>query len=274
MLRARIITGIVLLALVLGANFYLPSPWFALFLSAFIVRGAYEWARLMRGGDSAAKVWMPLGIGALMAALWATRDNPWIAPATFTFSAVGWCFVLWLLRHVDRLPPARTRGQLTQFVLGCVVLPPSWLAIVRLHEEPSQGPHYVFFLIGLIALADTAAFFTGRAFGKNKLAPAISPGKTWEGVAGALLATSVFGGVGAWLFGMRDAALIAFALVCAVTVLFSIVGDLFESLIKRQAGVKDSGTIFPGHGGVLDRIDGFTAGAPLFAFGMLLLETL
>lgn len=274
MLKARIITGTVLLGLVLGANFYLPSPWFAVFLSAFILRGAFEWARLMRGDESSAKVWMPLGIGVALLGLWFLREHSWIASMTFTFSALGWCFVFWLLRHVDRLPPARSRGRTMQFILGCVVLPPCWLALVQLHGIPAYGPSYVFFLIGLIALADTSAFFTGRAFGKNKLAPAISPGKTWEGVAGAVIATAIFGGIGAWLFGMRGITLVAFSLVCAVTVLFSVVGDLFESLLKRQAGVKDSGTIFPGHGGVLDRIDGFTAGAPVFAFGLLMLEGL
>jgi phosphatidate cytidylyltransferase len=273
-LKARIITGTILLALVLGANFYLPSAWFAVFLSLFIARGAFEWGRLMRGAGDAARVWMPVGIVFVMLGLWLTRDHAWIAALTFTFAAAGWCFVLWLLRHVDRLPPARSRGPAMQFVLGCIVLPPCWLAMVTLHDMADYGPQYVFFLIGLIALADTAAYFSGRAFGKNKLAPSISPGKTWEGVAGAVAATSVFGGVGAWLFGIRGVALAAFSLLCAVTVMFSIVGDLFESLLKRQAGVKDSGTIFPGHGGVLDRIDGFTAGAPVFAFGLMMLEGL
>ncbi len=274
MLKARIITGTILLALVLSANFYLASPWFAAFLSLFILRGGFEWARLMRGPDSMARVWTPIGIGLLMLLLWLTRGTPIVASITFTFSALGWFFVLWLLRHVERVPPARSRNAVVQFILGSVVLPPCWLALVTLHDMPDYGPHYVFFLIGLIALADTAAFFTGRAIGKRKLAPSISPGKTWEGVGGAVVATSLFGGIGAWLFGLNGVLLAAFSLLCALTVLFSIVGDLFESLLKRQAGVKDSGTIFPGHGGVLDRIDGFTAGAPIFAFGLMLLEQL
>jgi phosphatidate cytidylyltransferase len=273
-LKARIITGTILLALVLCANFYLPSPWFAVFLSAFIARGAFEWGRLMRGNHDAAKLWMPIGIIIAMTGLWLTRDRPWIAAITFTFAAAGWCFVVWLLRHVNRLPPPRSRGPAVQFLLGCIVLPPCWLAMVTLHDMPNYGPHYVFFLIGLIALADTTAFFSGRAFGKTKLAPSISPGKTWEGVAGAVVATSIFGAAGAWMFGLRGFALVAFASLCAITVMFSIVGDLFESLLKRQAGVKDSGTIFPGHGGVLDRIDSFTAGAPVFAFGLMMLEGL
>jgi phosphatidate cytidylyltransferase len=148
---------------------------------------------------------------------------------------------------------------------GVVVLVAPWVALMGLRDD--FGPAYVLFLLLLIWVADTGAYFAGRRWGRRKLAPTISPGKTWEGVFGAGMATLAFALVGAAVLE-EGARWPGFVAVCMVTVGFSIVGDLFESMMKRQRGVKDSGSLLPGHGGVLDRFDSLTAAAPAFLLGL------
>ncbi len=124
----------------------------------------------------------------------------------------------------------------------------------------------------LVSVADTAAYFTGRRFGKVKLCPQISPNKTIAGVYGALASGAILSAIGGWLLHVRGLAWLALIALALVTVIASIIGDLFESLVKRQAGVKDSGTLFPGHGGMFDRLDGMFAALPVFALGKALLD--
>jgi len=152
-------------------------------------------------------------------------------------------------------------------VAGPFVLLPAWLALVRLHAQgPTlDGPQLLTFLLLLVVAADVGAYFAGRAFGKHKLAPRVSPGKTWEGVAGGLAGASLLALAGALWFELP---LPRFVLLCVLVVMISVVGDLAESLFKRHAGVKDSGSILPGHGGILDRIDSLTAAGPCFVLGM------
>ena len=159
-------------------------------------------------------------------------------------------------------------------LIGWIILIPTWLALVELR---TFGPGLLLGLLAVVWIADTAAYFAGRKFGRHKLAPAISPGKTWEGVAGAFLGVTLYGL--AW--GMWDGSAVLFnsglwqgMLLLWLLTLFSILGDLFESWMKRVAGLKDSGRILPGHGGVLDRIDALTAAMPLAAFGLLLIRIL
>ena len=175
----------------------------------------------------------------------------------YAAACVFWALIApaWLVGRWD------VRGSLAAAFAGGAVLLPTWLAMVRLQTEPLQ----LLQLLGVVWVADTAAYVTGRLWGKHKLAPAISPGKTWEGVAGAVAAVAVYyvvlsGSVsaGPWAMGWGW-------LIFAGVLVLSIVGDLLESWVKRRAGVKDSGALLPGHGGVLDRIDGLTASMPLAA---------
>jgi phosphatidate cytidylyltransferase len=147
-------------------------------------------------------------------------------------------------------------------VAGLLVLVPAWLALVRLH---AIAPNLMLFLLLLVVAADVGAYFGGRTFGKHKLAPQVSPGKTWEGVYGGLIAGALLAVIGVFWFRMSIAPFIA---LCVVVVIASVIGDLTESLFKRHAGLKDSGSLLPGHGGVLDRIDSVTAAAPLFLIGL------
>ena len=148
----------------------------------------------------------------------------------------------------------------------------TWLALVVLHSRPDQGPHWVLYLLVLVWVADSGAFFAGRQFGRTRLAPKVSPGKTWEGVLGGLTACALFAFGYAHYLELQGAVLTGFVLVSLVTVLFSVAGDLLESLLKRQRGVKDSGTLIPGHGGILDRIDSLFAAAPVFLLGLRWIE--
>jgi phosphatidate cytidylyltransferase len=152
-----------------------------------------------------------------------------------------------------------------------VVLLPTWTSLVALHARAPDGRWWLLFLLVLVWIADTAAFFVGRRWGRRRLASVVSPGKSWEGVlaglAGGIAAGAVFG-----LYrDMQGVEMLVFLLICGGTVAASVVGDLMESMMKRSANLKDSGNLLPGHGGVLDRIDSLTAAAPVFLAGWLLM---
>ncbi len=167
---------------------------------------------------------------------------------------------------------APLRGQAWAAALaGLPVLVPAWLALSYLHRVPERGPQLTLFLLLLVFAADIGAYFAGRAFGRLKLAPQVSPGKTWEGVIGGLSSAALIAYAGALWFKFDTIAILG--LGCAVA-LVSVVGDLTESMFKRHVGLKDSGAILPGHGGMLDRLDSITAAAPVFALGMVWLGVL
>ncbi|MCB1760121.1 MAG: phosphatidate cytidylyltransferase, partial [Gammaproteobacteria bacterium] len=148
---------------------------------------------------------------------------------------------------------------------------PAWISLLILHARYQDGPYLLLFLMILIWVADSCAYFAGRRWGRVKLAPLISPGKTREGVYGAMVGAAI---CGVLLHQLRPQTgpLYLLVVLSVLVALISVIGDLFESVMKRQAGLKDSGALLPGHGGMLDRIDSLTAAAPLFLLGMLLLE--
>lgn len=158
-----------------------------------------------------------------------------------------------------------------ELAAGVVVLLGPWLAVVHLHGVAPFGPMLVLFLLGLIWIADSAAYFSGRRWGRTPLAPVLSPRKTWAGAYGALIGAVLWGLLLVWGLELGWGLAAVALLICGVSVAMSIVGDLYESLLKRRRGLKDSGQLLPGHGGMLDRIDSLTAAAPVFALGMFLL---
>jgi phosphatidate cytidylyltransferase len=168
--------------------------------------------------------------------------------------------VFWILRGPQRV------GAVLAAVAGIASLVPVAVALGRLRLEPGQGAWVLLFALLVIMAADVGAYFAGHRFGRIKLAPSVSPGKTWEGVIGGLLFSLIIAIVGARLLGWPVAVVAPLAVGAAA---FSVVGDLMESLMKRHSGLKDSGHLFPGHGGILDRFDSLTAGIPLLTLGLL-----
>lgn len=266
MLKARVLTALVLLGSFLGALFLLPPTGWLLFVAIVCAAGAWEWGGLTRiAGAPRVAFALVLGLATLALGWLAglntdTMSAHGILLLCYAVSGVFWLLVApaWLARgwHFRSIAP--------MLLVGTVVLLPSALALAHLRQF---GPLPLLFAMSLVWIADIAAYFTGRAFGRRKLAPSISPGKTWEGAAGAVCGVMLFGlavlAFGGWQAeGARF--LLAAPALLVVTVL-SIAGDLFESMIKRQAGVKDSGNLLPGHGGVLDRIDSLTSTLPLVA---------
>lgn len=267
MLEQRLITAAVLVALFVGAVWFLPQSGFALLLALVTLLAAREWAMLSGLAHSLHSGIYCVAVGALLLGGWLLRD--WSIGVTGMLGAAGLFWLLapfWLHRYAA--DPQHSISPWLGRLLGLLLLPATWLALVQLHRYPDNGPLLVLFLFVMIWLADSGAYFVGRRWGRHKLAPRISPGKTREGALGALAVTLPLAVITAPGF-VSGAATVAFVLLCLVTVGYSIVGDLFESMLKRQRGVKDSGRLLPGHGGVLDRVDSLIAAAPLFVLGLL-----
>ncbi len=267
-LARRSATALVLGPLVIAAVLWLPPSGFALFMALVILAGAWEWAGLA-GFSAAPQRLLYVGlIGTGLALLWAVPVwQPWLVGA----AALWWVATTWALARVRQVEP-RHGPDLPTAAVGLLVLTAPWAALVQLQGRETVGPVLVLFLLLLIWFADSAAYFAGRRWGRVKLAPALSPGKTWAGAYGALVVAALggllLGPVLAPEHGLDLTATLAAVLVCALTVVVSVVGDLYESLLKRRRGLKDSGAALPGHGGFLDRIDSLTSAAPLFLLGI------
>lgn len=270
MLKQRIVTGLVLGALVVWGVFALPGNAFASVLLVVILLAAWEWGGLLAFSTPVRVVYCVI-IGAAVALLWQVIGNEIVLWAALCAAALFWLYmVIWLLRYAKNARLRDSAGNAKHLIAaGFIVLLMPWIALVALRNATEYGSSYVLFFFALIWAADSGAYFAGRRWGRHKLAATISPGKTIEGAAGAILiavVTAVIGclvlGVGSWPW---------FILLCLLTVIFSIVGDLSESMLKRQHGAKDSGSLLPGHGGILDRIDSLTAAAPLFLLGLKML---
>ncbi|WJF89208.1 phosphatidate cytidylyltransferase [Paraburkholderia bonniea] len=271
MLKTRVITALVLLAVFLPVTFYASVNAFAVLIALVVVFAAWEWARLLKTGARASVVYALCAALALAVSLPVSSLMPASQPL-FRAAAIFWVVAVpfILLRK-----PTLAQGSWRVFLLlaGLTVLVACWHALVIAREA---GVPFVLSLLLLVWLADIGAYFSGKAFGRHKLAPAISPGKTWEGALGGWLAvlcmalaaslTHVFEPtIFSTLAQLGWARMLA---VVTLLVVFSVVGDLFESVLKRQAGVKDSSGLLPGHGGVLDRIDALL---PVLPLAMLLL---
>lgn len=262
MLKTRIVTALVLVAGLLSLLFLASNSWVRLAFAIVSALAGWEWAGLMKQGGLNRALY---GAVVLAVCLWADT-NPSIFPVLWAVAALFWLLMapVWLARRWTL--EAKWMG----FALGLVVIVPTWAALVTLH---GYGPWSLLGVLAMIWMADIAAYFTGRKFGKRKLAPAISPGKTREGAYGAIVGVLLYGLIawphlGLWNFADASAWLVLAAGLVALTVL-SIMGDLFESLLKRQAGIKDSSQILPGHGGILDRIDSLTSTLPIVALALL-----
>jgi phosphatidate cytidylyltransferase len=257
MLKQRIITAVIALAVIGVVLFVVPSTVARVFVAALIIAGAWEWAGFLFESGSA-KRWAYVGfISALIGLLYPAVGDTGTLDTVLKLALIWWLIALvWIPFFPTPIPAP------VVWVCGALVLVPAWAALDYLYL---QAPYLLVFALLIVWVADIGAFFVGKGFGRVKLAPQVSPGKTWEGVLGGLCAVLLLAAVGSRLLDLDIAVLVPFCL--AVTML-SIVGDLTVSMFKRTAGVKDSGSLFPGHGGVLDRIDSVTAALPLFALGL------
>jgi phosphatidate cytidylyltransferase len=260
-LGARVTTAIFLVAGFLAVLFLLPPVAAALVFALVTTLAAWEWAGLMKAGQHSRKLFAGVVLVSCLVM--------WLRPAD-SFPVLWMIAALFWLGLIPFLLATRRSVGTFGYLIGWILLVPTWAALVDLH---GRSPMLLLAVMALVWIADIAAYFTGRAFGKHKLAPTISPGKTWEGVAGAV--------VGVMIYGLWAAAQLPVttsvvpALMAGVLLLLtalSIAGDLFESMIKRQANMKDSSQLLPGHGGILDRIDSQTSTLPVVALALLLVN--
>jgi phosphatidate cytidylyltransferase len=263
MLKTRVITGCILGALLLAGLFLLPPMWAVLAFGAVFSIGAWEWAGFGALRSAAARAAYTLIVALALYGGWRWTEDPRHLLILMGAACAWWVLAfLWIC-----LAPTRHRPWVV-LICGLPVLVPAFIALSRLQISAhgfTRGPLIVLWLVLIVCAADIGAYFAGRALGRRKLAPRVSPGKTWEGAIGGLMMVALVAWVGAAIFNLPPLGATAFA--CGIGI-FSIVGDLTESMFKRAAALKDSGALLPGHGGLLDRIDSVTAAAPLYALGL------
>jgi len=267
-MKQRIITGLILLPLAF-CGFFLLDGWpFALFIGLVCMLAAFEWAKLAGINSAIGQGIYAMLVVLLMMGLYLQRHlygvDSWQWSLSILIGLIWWLLALLL---VLLYPSSRVLigGKIQRLLMGLFILLPAWVALLVL-KDFSDKTHLIAWLLALIWLADSGAYFVGRRFGKHKLLPAVSPGKSWEGLVGGML-IALLPVLGYGLYLQLSFTLIGKSLlIAALVVLVSILGDLTESLFKREAGVKDSGKLLPGHGGILDRIDSLTAAAPVFIF--------
>ncbi len=265
MLKQRLITAIILIPLVIWILLGTSAQVLAGFISIFVLIAAWEWAALCGWQTKLARSFYVIWVGLLLlVSYWFWQ----YAIYTLFIATIWWLLALYLTWQYQQGHDLLPTNSLTKALLGLVILIPAWIALLLLRQE--HGGQSVLFLFVLIWAADSGAYFAGKRWGKTKLANKVSPGKTLEGVAGALL----MGTIVAFGYVISQAIPYSFILLCLVTILVSILGDLLESMFKRQMKVKDSGNILPGHGGILDRIDSLTSAAPIFVGGIILFNIL
>lgn len=269
MLRQRVLTALAIAVPVIVLILLAP-PWlFGLFVLLVVAVGAREWAQLGGFASAGTRAAFAAAIPALLALLmllwWTAGWSVWHL-GILALALIWWVFVFIGLAWYSPGLSGRPSGRLLLRAGGLLTLVPAGIALLWLHDHDRN---LVLYLIALVATADSGAYFAGRWFGRSKLAPEISPGKTREGLFGALLGAIVVALGGAWLFGLSRMDALVFGLLGVVVALVSVAGDLQESVLKREAGAKDSGGLLPGHGGILDRIDSLTAAAPVFLLGLL-----
>ena len=260
-MRERILTAIVLGAVLVGVLLYAPAVAARGLFGLFVIAGAWEWAAFAGCTQRGARLGFVLLVALVSVGWRLLADGPLGYELLLRVAAAWWLLaLLWLL-----LAPQRV-NHLVAGRAALLSLPPIWIALSLVAERWTRGGQWVLFILILAFAADTGAYFAGRAFGRTKLAPLVSPGKTWEGVLGGLALAGLAAWAGARWFAQPLAPML---LLCLLAAAFSVVGDLTESMLKRAAGMKDSGKLFPGHGGVLDRIDSALAATPFMVLGLM-----
>jgi phosphatidate cytidylyltransferase len=273
--RVRVIAALAMAPVAIAAILMLPTSWLAALAALVFLIGLWEWFKLAEIDDTLPRtVLLTANLLLMVLLVWASAGSPDLVPLRLValLGVIWWFFALLWLRFYTFASDHRTYARAFKLTAGTLAVVPAWCALGLIHASQPNGHLWLFVALIIVWAADSGAYFAGRhfggkLFGNRKLAPRISPNKTIEGVLGGLLAGLTVAAAGTFLAGGGFAQLPAVLVVAAATVLFSVVGDLFESLLKRHVGAKDSGDLIPGHGGVLDRIDGVLAALPVFALG-------
>ena len=269
MLKVRIFTALMLIPLLLAAIIWLPAGYLAVLLGGIILMGGWEWSRLSGFIDETPRL---IYVGLIAAAMWYGYDwigRDHVVQYMLYFMLIWWILVfIWLaLAPVEKML-SNTISQYFRGLIGIVILIPSWFSLLWLHSLGDHGLHLLLSLFILIWMADTGAYFIGRLAGITRLAPTISPGKTLQGTYGGLAATVISALLLSYPLQFDDIHRLQFISLALLIGIFSMVGDLLESVVKRTSGLKDSGNLLPGHGGIMDRIDSLTAAAPIYVLAL------
>ncbi|WP_426688119.1 phosphatidate cytidylyltransferase [Rhodanobacter ginsengiterrae] len=271
MLLQRILTALVLAPLAILIILLPPTGIFGAIVALAFLAAWWEWAQLSGLKNGSARIALLVVAAAIFVLLWLAQGPVW-TPWLLALGVAWWMVACVWLRHFAFAAAPTRENLILKLLAGALVIFPTWVALASIHAREPHGHWWTLLALVIVWASDIGAYFSGRTFGKRKLAPQISPGKTWAGAYGAMVAGVLVAELGGWLLGVRGGSLLGLAVLAAITVAISIVGDLLESLMKRHAQVKDSGSIFPGHGGLMDRLDSVFAALPVFAAGLLLLD--
>ncbi len=265
MLKQRIITALWLIPLALAGFFLLQGQAFSAFIALVMLLGGWEWARLAGIDKQFGRVGYAVVV--LLVFVGLSLSN---VPVLYILAlALVWWLLATLMVFYYPASSKYWGGMVGKLSMGLLILLPAGIALLWLKNK-QQANLLILTVMLMVWSADIGAYFAGRALGKSKLAPQVSPGKSWAGLFGGLLASLLVALACAFALGLSAAQIPLFLLAAGLIVLFSVIGDLTESMFKRSAGIKDSSNLLPGHGGVLDRIDSLTAALPLFALFFLL----
>jgi phosphatidate cytidylyltransferase len=264
MLWQRVLTAIPLAALVIWILLFQPTHLVNYLLWLVVFISGLEWARLSGLQAIALRV---VFAAVIVFISWCVLEQYYAFAQWYVLLAMIWWFAIAAYLVKTSPQPVKQKVSVQKLLSGVLIMPAAVIAMSVLHAG-AQGPQWLLYGLMLVWLADIGAYFSGRRFGKTKLAPALSPGKTREGLYGALLATTVYSLIASFYFQLTASSTLILLALSMVLTLISVVGDLYESLLKREAGLKDSGKLLPGHGGMLDRIDSVLATMPLLVVGM------
>ncbi|OOV88639.1 phosphatidate cytidylyltransferase [Oceanospirillum linum] len=266
MLKQRVLTALIMAPVALWGLFGLSVDYYILFVSAIVLVASWEWSNLSGVSRSGSLIY-PLSMALVLLVLNDIRSERLDQMILYS-AAAAWLAAFWFVVQYPKKSIWKSTS--ARLLIGFAVLIPCWVGFVELRTSFWLGKEALLYILLLVWCADIGAYFAGRRFGKAKLAPKVSPGKSWAGVYGGLLATAILAVICAQYWGLNQKEMLTLLGITLLVTAVSVLGDLFESMVKRHQGMKDSSQLLPGHGGVMDRIDSLTAAVPVFVLGLKL----
>lgn len=271
MLKSRLLTAFLMGPLILWAIYAMPENYFASFAFVLVSLASWEWAAFA-GWTKPIQRGIFFVVNVFLFAVILFIQNTDVNLVIILISLLWWLICIPLLLSFPFKENSLFHQQAVKTLVGVILLLATLVSMTLIRSNPNYGSGFALYLILIVWFADSGAYFAGRSLGKTKLIPKVSPGKTWEGVAGAIVVTLIVSIISLDLLGIPSSQSIPFVFVTFITVIYSIAGDLSESMFKRMANLKDSGSLIPGHGGILDRIDSLMSAFPVFFAGLWLME--